>query len=82
MTPELKNLYVNLLCWRQAEKNLANALRANAHPAHIRILRNMVEKNLRGVRESVDAEPWGAADGETVGPSDHRTVQPANCPTV
>lgn len=62
MTPELKDLYVNLSCWRQAEKNLANALQANAHPAHIRIMRNLVEKNLRRLRESVDAEPWGAAE--------------------
>jgi len=67
MTPELQNLYVNLVCWRQAEKNLANALRANAHPAHIRILRNLVEKNLRGVRESVDAQPWGGPNAAVEG---------------
>jgi hypothetical protein len=67
MNQELQDLYVHLVCWRQAEKTLSNALQANAHPAHIRILRNMVEKSLRRVRESVDAEPWGAANAAVEG---------------
>lgn len=67
MNPELQDLYVNLVCWRQAEKTLTNALQANAHPAHIRILRNLVEKNLRRVRESVNAEPWAAANAAVEG---------------
>ena len=62
MTPELKKLYVALVCWRDAEKTLATAQKANAHPAHLRILKNHADKNLRRVREIADTDPWGAPD--------------------
>ena len=84
---KLMQLRDALIAWRTAERTHARAVLAAAHPVHLRNLANAEANALRKVREIVDSQPWveiaaDQSDGETVGPSDRRTVQPANCPTV